>query len=54
MMWNSHTLAASTVAILLSAQVDAGSLYTKTSPVLQVTAKTYDKLITKSNHTSVS
>ncbi|EHY59795.1 hypothetical protein HRR83_008333 [Exophiala dermatitidis] len=32
-------------------QVDA--FYTKNSPVLQVTAKTYDSLIAQSNHTSI-
>jgi len=44
------TLAA---AAFLLAGVDASSLYTKSSPVLQVTARTYDRLIANSNHTSV-
>ncbi|KAI1816848.1 thioredoxin-domain-containing protein [Poronia punctata] len=31
----------------------AGGLYTKSSPVLQVDAKSYDRLIAQSNHTSI-
>lgn len=43
------------VASLLAAlPVNADGLYTKKSPVLQVTHKTYDQLIANSNHTSVS
>lgn len=34
--------------------VSADSIYTKNSPVLQVTAKTYDSLLAQSNYTSVS
>lgn len=30
------------------------AIYTKNSPVLQVNARNYDKLIAKSNYTSVS
>ena len=40
------------LAILL-AVVNADGLYTKNSPVLQINAKNYDRLIAKSNHTSV-
>lgn len=29
-------------------------MYTKSSPVLQVTGKDYERLIAKSNHTTVS
>ncbi|KAH6610066.1 disulfide isomerase related [Trichoderma cornu-damae] len=43
------TLAASLAALPL---VQAG-LYPKSSPVLQVDAKSYDRLIAKSNHTSI-
>jgi protein disulfide-isomerase A6 len=43
------------VAVLLAilAVVSADGLYTKSSPVLQVTAKSYDSLIAQSNHTSI-
>lgn len=34
--------------------VNADGIYSKSSPVLQVTAKSYDSLIAQSNHTSVS
>lgn len=42
--------------VLLAAVLTAvnADLYTKKSPVLQVTGKTYESLIAKSNHTSVS
>jgi protein disulfide-isomerase A6 len=44
---------AGAVAILACVQgVDAG-IYTKNSPVLQVDAKSFDKLINKSNYTSI-
>lgn len=33
--------------------VNADAIYTKNSPVLQVTAKSYESLIAMSNHTSV-
>ena len=39
--------------LLLLAPVSADGLYTKSSPVIQVDAKSYDKLIAKSNHTSI-
>ena len=53
-----HTFTPLAVAALafLSAlpAAQAAGLYTKSSPVLQVDAKNYDRLITKSNYTSVS
>jgi protein disulfide-isomerase A6 len=39
---------------LVAVFVDADGIYTKNSPVLQVTAKNYDSLIAQSNYTSVS
>ena len=43
------------VASLLAAlPVNADGIYTKNSPVLQLNPKTYNSLIAKSNHTSVS
>ena len=42
------------VAFLETLPVNADGLYTKNSPVLQVDAKNYDRLIAQSNHTSVS
>jgi protein disulfide-isomerase A6 len=42
-------------AVLLDLLVGAeASLYTSKSPVLQVDAKSYDRLIARSNHASVS
>lgn len=38
---------------LAGACVNADGIYTKNSPVLQVTAKNYDALIAQSNYTSV-
>ncbi|KAL2002624.1 hypothetical protein VTN02DRAFT_6386 [Thermoascus thermophilus] len=40
-------------SLLAALPVDAGGLYTKSSPVLQVDQKSYDQLIAKSNHTSI-
>ncbi|RYP02191.1 hypothetical protein DL764_005908 [Monosporascus ibericus] len=50
-----HTTIAVAAVALLSAlpTASAAGLYTKNSPVLQVDAKSYDRLIAKSNHTSV-
>ena len=45
------SLAAAT-ALLAALPVDAG-LYAKNSPVVQVDAKNYDRLIAQSNYTSV-
>jgi hypothetical protein len=48
---SSFLLAASLLAAL---PVNADGIYTKKSPVLQVTGKNYNSLIANSNHTSVS
>lgn len=52
-MVSHKALVAAAVAFFLSPPALAG-MYPKNSPVLQVDAKSYDKLIAKSNHTSVS
>ncbi|KAF2403959.1 thioredoxin-domain-containing protein [Trichodelitschia bisporula] len=52
MTWHFSPLAVSAAALLLCMPVNAG-LYSANSPVLQVTSKTYDKLIAQSNHTSI-
>jgi protein disulfide-isomerase A6 len=41
-------------SLLAALPVNADGLYTKNSPVLQLNPKTYNSLIAKSNHTSVS
>ncbi|KAF2146775.1 uncharacterized protein K452DRAFT_314999 [Aplosporella prunicola CBS 121167] len=46
-------LVAAAATLLLSAPVVAESMYSKSSPVVQVDAKNYDRLIAKSNHTSI-
>lgn len=48
------TIAVAVVAFLSALPTAQASLYTKSSPVLQVDAKNYERLIAKSNHTSVS
>lgn len=48
------TLCAVAVALLSALPGAQAGLYSKKSPVLQVDAKSYDRLIAKSNHTSVS
>ncbi|KAI5923955.1 thioredoxin-domain-containing protein [Camillea tinctor] len=51
---NPSTAAFAAVALLSALPgTQAAGLYTKSSPVLQVTAKNYDQLIAKSNHTSI-
>ncbi|PYH89909.1 PDI related protein A [Aspergillus ellipticus CBS 707.79] len=40
-------------SLLVALPVNADGLYTKKSPVLQVTGKNYDSLIANSNHTSI-
>lgn len=45
--------AAAAAALLLALPATAAGLYPKSSAVLQVDAKNYDRLIAKSNHTSV-
>lgn len=46
-------VAVAAVAFLSAVPTVQAGLYTKSSPVLQVDAKNYDRLIAKSNHTSV-
>jgi protein disulfide-isomerase A6 len=48
------TLCAVAIALLSALPGAQAAIYTKKSPVLQVDAKDYDRLITKSNYTSVS
>ncbi|KEY64636.1 hypothetical protein S7711_02838 [Stachybotrys chartarum IBT 7711] len=48
------TIAATLTAVLAALPAaQAAGLYTKTSPVLQVDGRSYDKLIAKSNYTSI-
>lgn len=47
-----HTQSLLTTALLLPSTLAAG-LYTKSSPVLQVTSTNFDSLINRSNHTSI-
>jgi protein disulfide-isomerase A6 len=47
------TLCAAALALLAALPGAQAGLYTKKSPVLQVDAKDYDRLIAKSNYTSV-
>ncbi|KAI0855522.1 thioredoxin-domain-containing protein [Xylaria cubensis] len=47
------TVAVAAVAFLSALPTAQAGLYTKSSPVIQVDAKNYDRLIAKSNHTSV-
>jgi protein disulfide-isomerase A6 len=42
------------IALFAALPVNADGLYTKNSPVIQLNPKTYNSLIAKSNHTSVS
>lgn len=46
-------LAIAATAMLLASPATAAGLYPKSSAVLQVDAKSYDRLIAKSNHTSI-
>ncbi|KAL7929625.1 hypothetical protein V8C35DRAFT_314815 [Trichoderma chlorosporum] len=48
-----QTLLATLSAVLATLPVAQAGFYTKNSPVLQVDAKSYDRLIAKSNHTSI-
>ncbi|KIW97655.1 protein disulfide-isomerase domain [Cladophialophora bantiana CBS 173.52] len=41
------------LVLILTCVINVQALYGKSSPVLQVTAKTYDSLIAQSNHTSI-
>jgi protein disulfide-isomerase A6 len=48
------TIVATLTAVLAALPAaQAAGLYTKSSPVLQVDGRSYDKLIAKSNYTSV-
>lgn len=47
-------LAALTAALAALPAAQAAGMYTKSSPVLQVDAKSFSRLIEKSNQTSVS
>lgn len=49
-----YTGALAAAALLLASPATAAGLYPKSSAVLQVDAKNYDRLIAKSNYTSVS
>jgi protein disulfide-isomerase A6 len=53
-MWFSAILATSAASLLFPAPAVAAGLYTKNSPVIQVDANSYDRLIAKSNYVSVS
>jgi protein disulfide-isomerase A6 len=48
-----HPTVVSTLAMLAALPFAQAGIYPKSSPVLQVEAKTYEKLIAKSNYTSV-
>ncbi|KAI9684585.1 MAG: hypothetical protein M1822_005673 [Bathelium mastoideum] len=52
-MFSSFAIVLAVPWLLLLAPVAASGLYTKNSPVLQVDGKSYDKLIARSNHTSI-
>lgn len=47
------TLATVAVALLSALPTVSAGIYTKSSPVLQVDAKSYDRLVAKSNYTTV-
>ncbi|KAI9720034.1 MAG: hypothetical protein M1812_003161 [Candelaria pacifica] len=52
-MVHTTTMNTAAAALLLALPASAGMMYTKGSPVLQVDAKNYDRLIAQSNHTSI-
>ncbi|KAI9680061.1 MAG: hypothetical protein M1817_005077 [Caeruleum heppii] len=52
-MVNTASLTAAAAAVLLALASAVDGLYSKTSPVLQITGKTYDRLIARSNYTSI-
>ncbi|TPX18475.1 uncharacterized protein E0L32_011588 [Thyridium curvatum] len=52
-MHHQPSLSALAVALLSALPAAHAGMYTKSSPVLQVDAKSYDRLIAKSNYTSV-
>lgn len=51
-MVHTHAFAVAAAALLAALPVQAG-LYSKSSPVLQVDGKNYDRLIAQSNYSSV-
>ena len=51
---NAASLIVAATALLAALPGAQAGLYSKNSPVIQVSAKTYDQLIAKSNHTAVS
>lgn len=51
---HSSGLVATGVAVLAALPAVQAGLYPKSSPVIQVDGKSYDRVIAKSNHTSVS
>ncbi|TKA63653.1 hypothetical protein B0A49_07984 [Cryomyces minteri] len=53
MVHSTTLLAAAAASLLFSLPASADGIYTKNSPVLQVDARSYDKLIAQSNHTSM-
>jgi protein disulfide-isomerase A6 len=53
-MHNPTSLLVTLTAALAALPEAQAAIYTKNSPVLQVNARNYDKLIAKSNYTSVS
>jgi protein disulfide-isomerase A6 len=54
MMSPKGALAVLAAFLFAALPIKADGIYTKSSPVLQVDAKSYDSLIARSNHTSVS
>ena len=52
-MVHTKALTAAAAALLFALPVSAEGIYLKSSPVVQVDAKNYDRLIAHSNHTSV-
>ncbi|KAF2675183.1 thioredoxin-domain-containing protein [Microthyrium microscopicum] len=52
-MWSTIAITASAAGLLLAIPASAEGLYSKNSPVVQVTAQNYGRLIAKSNHTSI-
>ncbi|KAF1980652.1 thioredoxin-domain-containing protein [Aulographum hederae CBS 113979] len=52
-MVNTAALVAAAASVLLSVPGVDAAIYTKNSPVLQVDGKSYDRLIARSNHTSI-
>ncbi|GAB7347450.1 hypothetical protein MBLNU459_g4366t1 [Dothideomycetes sp. NU459] len=53
MVHTSSLAALAASALLVPSTLAAGAIYTKSSPVLQVDAKSYDSLIARSNHTTI-